>query len=237
MALIPHAHRCQVWLDFDGTLTTVDFLDELIGKYSRDDSWKGIEEQWRRGEIGSRACLEAEFSLLRLSPEQLNQELDELALDPGTLLLLETLENFKVPTTILSDGIEGFISRVLTRAGAKVPRIRANALDRVGDELRLRCPHSSATCRSASAHCKCSSRDALGEGGRVSIYVGDGRSDLCASVRCEVIFAKGALAAGLDAAGVSYRKFSTLLDVTEQLLLAWSVCDGQTGIQSPEQRA
>lgn len=219
--VIPAAAEAQVWLDFDGTVTTGDLLDELIAKFSRNDSWKLVEERWRSGLIGSRECLEQEFALLDLSRRQLEAELARVSLDPGAAGLLTLLEHRSVPVAILSDGIERFIRAILDRAGVAAPTIRANAVEHRGRRLSLRPLHGGVDCPSRSAHCKCESTRALGVPGRKSIYVGDGRSDLCAARKADVVFAKGALAAALDKEHRPFTLFSTLDDVRAALLCAW----------------
>ncbi len=224
---IPHAQRTQAWLDFDGTLTVGDFLDHLIGRYSRNDSWRLIEERWRTGVIGSRECLEREFDLLDLTSDQLRTELDAVALDPGAVPLLDFLHLWGVPTVILSDGIEAFIRSILARHGVgsgsqtPTPAIRANSIEHHGTRLALQCPHSRLTCESGSAHCKCGSSTDLSQEGRESIYIGDGRSDLCAARKAGTVFAKGALASVLAAEGRAFIPFNTLLDVVGTLRREW----------------
>jgi 2,3-diketo-5-methylthio-1-phosphopentane phosphatase len=218
---IPAPERSQVWLDFDGTITRADLLDELILRYSRNDSWKLIEERWRSGQIGSRQCLEEEFALLQITPEQLSRELAGVRLDPGAAALIADLRTRHIPVAILSDGIDTFIRAILQSHGVAAPTIRANSIVQKDHSLTLRCPHHQSDCASKSAHCKCASARALASPDRISIYVGDGRSDLCASLNAEVVFAKGALAQSLSARQVPFRTFETLVDVHRTLQEAW----------------
>ncbi len=218
---LPRPENAQAWLDFDGTITRGDFLDLLISKYSRNDSWKLVEERWRLGLIGSAECLALEFALLDITPEQLATELDSVQLDPGAVALFRLLREFAVPVSILSDGIDSFIRTILTKAGVPLPNIRANHVEHAGNGLTLSCPHSSTSCESASAHCKCASKRDLGEAARVGLYVGDGRSDLCAARKAQFVFAKGALAQALGAEGRAFIRFETLLDVEATLRTAW----------------
>ncbi len=224
---IPAPHQSQVWLDFDGTVTRTDLLDELIVRYSRNDSWKLIEERWRAGQIGSRQCLEEEFALLDLTPAQLAGELTRVQLDPGAASLIADLRTRSIPLTILSDGIDHFINAILSAHNVTPPAIRANTILHSGSSLTLQCPHHRAECESKSAHCKCASARTLATPGRISIYIGDGRSDLCASLKSDVVFAKGALAQSLTARGVSFLQFSTLLDVQRDLHAAWNAPSSQ----------
>jgi 2-hydroxy-3-keto-5-methylthiopentenyl-1-phosphate phosphatase len=218
---VPEAARAQVWIDFDGTLTSVDLLDELIGRYSRNDSWRLVEERWRAGLIGSRECLEQEFALLDISRGELAEELARVPLDPGAVSLLAFLERARVPVAILSDGVESFIRAILKRAGVTAPTIRSNRAAHRGRRITLSCPHSARACESGSAHCKCASRERLSDAGRSCIYIGDGRSDLCAARKVDVVFAKGELAAALTREGREFVPFTTLADVHAALVKAW----------------
>ena len=51
----------MVFLDFDNTITSLDVLDAVIGRFSIDQKWMVHEEAWKEGKIGSRQCLEAQL--------------------------------------------------------------------------------------------------------------------------------------------------------------------------------
>jgi 2,3-diketo-5-methylthio-1-phosphopentane phosphatase len=221
-ARTPSAESAEVWLDFDGTLTNQDVVDSLVRGFSATDEWREIEDAWQAGRIGSRACLVGQFALVRIGDKQLDSFLRSVSLDPGTPRLLDLLEQHGVPATIVSDGIDWFIDRILRAHGLRPPRIRSNTLVRDGNSWRLGCPHSSLSCAVAAAHCKCASMEQLGSAERRRIYVGDGRSDLCAARKAHLRFAKGTLAALLDGEALEYIPFSTLHDVCAVLDAAWS---------------
>ena len=218
---IPPAERCQVWIDFDGTITTQDVLDELIDHYAMDDSWRKAEELWQRGEIGSRECLERQFAVVKIADGDLESFLDRIKPDPGAAGLFALLKRAGVPHAVLSDGVDLFIQRILGRNGLHVPIVRSNTIDRVGDRMTLRSPWSAQDCQTAAAHCKCASMIALSEKSRKSIYIGDGRSDLCPSRKTDFVFAKGRLAESLGSEGIGFIRFKTLADVTQTLEQAW----------------
>lgn len=222
-SVLPEAGAAQVWLDFDGTLTRRDVLDDLIVLYARDGTWKLIEERWQAGLIGSRECLAEEFALLEVSAHELWAFIDTVELDPGAVGLLALLRQMHVPVAILSDGVEGFIGRVLARHGIKGLAIRANSIRQRGRRLVLSCPHSSAQCGGGAAHCKCASAAALLQGGRRTIYVGDGRSDLCPARTAGAVFAKGVLAATLTCERIPFFPYATLADVRDTLARHWAI--------------
>ncbi|MFI5378367.1 MAG: MtnX-like HAD-IB family phosphatase [Tepidisphaerales bacterium] len=220
---LPPAEKAQVWIDFDGTITRCDVLDELIQQFSVDESWKRVEQEWQAGRIGSFECLTQEFALLRITAAELDRFLDSIPIDDGAGELLQLLRQFEVPFAILSDGVDRFIRRILGRLGIADVIIRSNAVVHSGTRLRLRCPHRHPECDVAAAHCKCASAESLLQPGRTSIYIGDGRSDLCPARKAGVVFAKGTLARCLRAERNPFRTFDSLSDVAAALRASWSV--------------
>ncbi len=220
--LLSNPESLQVWIDFDGTISRKDVLDELIRNFAINESWRLIEERWLAGLIGSRECLSQEFSLINISREQLNSFLDQIELDPGIGPLLALLRQHGVPTAVLSDGIERFIRRILLRHGITKLEIRANKVSHRAGRMTLSCPHASRECVSNAAHCKCASADALRHPARRTVYIGDGRSDLCPARSADFVFAKGILANTLAHEHIPFIPYVTLHDVTAVLSRAWS---------------
>ena len=211
-----------VWIDFDRTITRRDVLDDLIEKYAVDQSWQEVERLWQAGKIGSRECLGREFALIRIDDATLDRFLDQIGIDPGFVPLVQLLAQHRVPLSVVSDGIDWFIDRVLRRAGVADIPVRANTLSREGLTMALLCPHHDPSCATAAAHCKCSSIRVLGAHQRRSIYIGDGRSDLCPARTCDVVFAKLTLAELLTAEGRPFIGYTTLNDVADTLATAWA---------------
>ncbi len=219
---LPSARHAQVWIDFDGTITKQDVLDKLIERYALDDSWKHVEARWQRGEIGSRQCLTEEFALIRIGQSELRNFLDTIAIDRGLLALLKVLGENRVPAAILSDGIDSFIQHILRREGITHLPARSNAIRHEANRLEMHCPHADKNCESAAAHCKCASATALRLPERKTIYIGDGRSDLCPARKADVVFAKGALASALAAEAKAFCPFETLDEIAAILANAWT---------------
>jgi len=212
-APFPPSNLTQVFLDFDGTITRIDVIDELIRRFAIDDSWREIEVHWSLGRIGSEECLRRELNLLRITEEQLRVFLDDVPIDPGAERLFHLLGELRVPVSILSDGIHGFIAHILKMNRISPPPIFANQIQHRVDRLSLMCPLSSETCDAKAAHCKCASARRVTEEGRTVIYVGDGRSDICAARKASIRFAKGTLASLLSQERLDYFNFETLNDV------------------------
>ena len=216
----PCAADAQVWLDFDGTITIDDTLDQLLAHHTQDESWKDAERLWQQGRIGSFECLSRQLSSVRISAGDLRFFLDGIAIDTATSSLFKFMNTLGVPFAVLSDGIDSFIAHIFA-ASRLDPVVRANSVRFVGSRLELVCPHRNAACESGAAHCKCRSGEALSVDHRRTIYIGDGRSDLCPSRKADYVFAKGALANHLEAEGIAFERFDSLADVVASLRSAW----------------
>lgn len=218
---IPDYDDCQIWIDFDGTISRKDVLDELIFRYSVDDSWKQLEKDWRDNKIGSRKCLEGEFDLLRVSTAEINALLDSIEIDEGLSEIMELASEFSVPMTILSDGVDIFIKRILSANGIFNLPVISNSAVLKNNRVSLICPNSNIECGAGSAHCKCSSMKKLGDSRKKNIYIGDGRSDLCPSRKADIVFAKKVLAENLRAEGQGFIEYVGLSDVAARLAGSW----------------
>jgi 2-hydroxy-3-keto-5-methylthiopentenyl-1-phosphate phosphatase len=219
--VLPKPEKCQLWIDFDGTISKKDTLDELISRFSVDDSWKEIERQWRENLIGSRECLEKEFSLLRVSDTELENLLDSIGIDNGLYEILDICERLSIPVAILSDGVDFFIKRILSSGGISDLTVRSNTVKKENGAFLLVCPHNDPVCKVSAAHCKCSSMKALGQPGRKNIYIGDGRSDLCPARKADFVFAKNVLAQCLREENANYIEYANLRHVSSYLTAAW----------------
>lgn len=218
----PPAAAAQVFIDFDGTLTTCDVLDQLIINFSINDRWKELEKLWQLKEIGSRQCLSEELAQVRISPADLRKFLSNIPLDPGAINLLAFLKQHHIPVTVLSDGLDFFIETILARHAISGLEVRCNKMSHERDRISLGFPFEEAHCESAAAHCKCASARTKQQANRNSVYIGDGRSDLCAARRADFVFAKGELARCLEIERIAFQRFETLNDVRLFLQKHWN---------------
>src|SRR5712692_257455 len=105
-----------VFCDFDGTITQIDVTDLILNELAHP-SWREVEEEWIRGSIGSRECLERQMALVKTSEPQLKALIDSVPLDPHFAAFCHFLEKRRVPLYVVSDGFDYVIRRLLKRAG------------------------------------------------------------------------------------------------------------------------
>ena len=205
----------KIFCDFDGTISLKDTTDEILNKFALPE-WELLEAQWKNGEIGSAECMRGQISLIRASKAELDAELDSQPIDPHFGEFVRYFENMGTKITIISDGVDYFIKRILGRHGlAHLPVIANNLSINSGGNYTLSCPHSNPACSNASGVCKCSKLTAHGE---KIIFVGDGRSDFCATTEADVLFAKHTLAIYCKQNDIAYIPYQNFANVKAALV-------------------
>jgi 2-hydroxy-3-keto-5-methylthiopentenyl-1-phosphate phosphatase len=206
----------RVVCDFDGTITRKDTTDLVLAALARPE-WEDLEADWLAGRITAAQCMRGQVALIEASDEALDAVLDAAELDPGFARFAAWCEQRGAPLSIVSDGVDYFIRRILGRDDLDAIPTIANRL--AGDAIarRLEQPWAREGCAAGSGVCKCAVAAPVGGGVQTLIYVGDGRSDFCVSGRADILFAKGALADYAAARGRPFHPFTTFDDVTEVL--------------------
>jgi 2-hydroxy-3-keto-5-methylthiopentenyl-1-phosphate phosphatase len=206
--------RWQVLVDFDGTVAPDDPTDRLLERFA-DPLWRVVETAWQSGQISSRECMQKQVELLRVTPEELDEEIRSIRVDPGVASFLKFCRRQGADVKIVSDGFDRVVRTTLQRARLSIPFF-ANRLEwQGGDRWRLGFPHGRNDCRVNGANCKCAHGDQLA-GPRV--VIGDGRSDFCMSTRADFVIAKGALADFCSSRGQPHATFVDFFDVTSHLV-------------------
>jgi len=183
-----------VLCDFDHTITTEDVTDILLEKYALPE-WIELEQDWKKGAIGSRACMEQQIALLRATKAQVDNVADSVRVDPYFKDFAAHCEKKHIALTILSDGLDYVIKRVMAREGLSLPVIASHLTYSGEDRWQLSSPYANAGCSSQQTTCKCAiSRSVRSTGTEKILYIGDGRSDFCISMEeADKILAKDSL--------------------------------------------
>ncbi len=204
--------QCRVFFDFDNTLTSFDVLDQIIERFSVDKKWVALEEKWKDGAIGSRACLKGQLRSVRISRKNLLAYLRRVKINPYFKKLLFLLKNHSAGPVILSDDFHFVIDSVLSNNGIKGVRVQANNLRFRKDILLPTFPHTNKSCWKC-AHCKTKNLQKGRKNSKIIIYVGDGYSDICPAQKADIVFAKGNLLKHFRANKLSCNSFHSLRDV------------------------
>lgn len=206
----------QVFCDFDGTISVVDTTDRVLSRLAAPE-WEALEADWIAGRIDAAACMRGQVALVEGSDADLDAVLDEVELDPGFPAFAAWCADHAVPLTIVSDGVDYFIRRILARHGLEGLPIVSNRLVGAPGARRLAQPHRRDGCAAGAGVCKCDVAAADHTPSKTLVYVGDGRSDFCVSHRADILFAKDALAAYAAGRGEPHHLFETFHDITATL--------------------
>ena len=208
---------CEVFFDFDNTISTSDIIDDILRRFSVDREWLAFEQQWLAGQIGSKQCLTAQLRSVRITQDKLARFLATVHVEPHFSPLVAWLEAQGIQPVILSDSFSFIIQEILKQAqnGARRLPVHSNAMTFEGDRLIPSFPHVDGCARCAN----CKARYILDaqRRGRDVIYVGDGLSDVCAAKHADLVFAKATLLDYCRQAGLPCVPYTDLGDVHAHL--------------------
>jgi 2-hydroxy-3-keto-5-methylthiopentenyl-1-phosphate phosphatase len=224
----------NVVCDFDGTISLEDVTDCLLERFA-DGAWKDIERQWLAGRFGSRECMARQVALLRAARNEIDDYLDTVKIDPFFSSFAEHCEKTpNVSLTIVSDGIDYAVRRILRQYALSRLPVKANALVAVLDHrYRLDFPHAAAQCTAQAGTCKCAI--ARTSPGMRTIVVGDGRSDFCVASQADFVFAKDRLLTFCQSNALAHLPFDNFFDVLREFsAVAGTVDDRSTAIMESE---
>lgn len=202
-------------IDFDGTIVDKDITDEVIKRFARP-GWEAYEEEWEKGVIGSRECLELQMSLIDASLEEVVEFAGGFKADATFPDFIGFLRRNNIPHGVISDGFREFSAMILGNAGLHDVPIFANRLKSDGGRLKAVFPHSQWNCPSGT--CKCAAAADAGDGTPV-ILVGDGRSDFGLAGKAAFVFAKRKLIGYCAENNIAYAPFSDFGEIKTRMAL------------------
>lgn len=182
-----------VVIDFDGTLSVDDTVDQLLGAYALD-GWEAIETEWVEGRISSKTCMSEQIRLVRATTEELGSFFSAIQTDPGFADLWAAIAD-KKRIAIVSDGLDHAINTAIQNKPYSSITVYSNHLVQLGKtEWALEFPFSATDCKTGSGVCKCAiARRMQLHPKDPIILVGDGKSDACLATQADIVFAKGSL--------------------------------------------
>ena len=201
-----------VFFDFDNTITSIDVIDNMLERFSGDDKWKDLEKRWQGGRIGSLECLKGQVEGIRVDKETLDNYLSTVKIDPYFKKLLRLFESRNIPVLIVSDNFDYMLKGILKKNNIPDMEVYCNRVDISGDRLKPSFPFSKSECGDC-ANCKKTHILSKRRDGMTAVYIGDGRSDVCASKESDLVFAKGYLKELFEEEGLPHVAIDDLKDV------------------------
>lgn len=211
--------RIKIFCDFDGTITLHDAWLDLGEEFIADKTaWRKVIGEFESLQIGARECFLNELSLIeRFDKKIFDNIIDKQKFEQGFFEFVEYCKENSIPLTILSEGMDYYIERILKKHNLDIP-FYANHLIISEDEknISLSFPHSDSDC----TRCGTSKRNLLmnlTDDDEVSVYIGDGFSDACVVHYADIVFAKKSLASYCWKNNISYFDFETFHDIIRKM--------------------
>lgn len=204
-----------IYTDFDGTISINDVGDTLFQTFGTD-GWKQAIDDWKAGFISSKECLSRCCAVTPITPKQFTDFADSQQLDPHFKDFIDYCNEHNYPVTVLSDGLENYITRILAKHGfGDLPVIANRVIFETGNRIRPEFPYYGLGCPNCANckgyHIKKSNQNEL------IVYIGDGLSDRCGAEEADVIFAKDDLKIFCIENNMEFYEFVNFGDILEKL--------------------
>lgn len=204
----------KIYIDFDGTISKSDVLNAILKKYA-DPIWLDLDMQYLNGEISSRECLTKQIGLLcKVSDQNILEVAENIGIDGKFSDFIAFCGEHSIPTEILSDGMDIYIKHLLKINKIKVGDIKCNIYAGNG---KILFPFEKRLCEKECGNCKKQHLDNK----FFTIYIGDGKSDLCAAENSDLVFAKNSLAGYLKENSKDYVEYVDFGDIINFLKNIW----------------
>jgi 2-hydroxy-3-keto-5-methylthiopentenyl-1-phosphate phosphatase len=207
--------RRTLVVDFDGTITEQDLLDDIAQTFGDDEVYREVDRGLDRGSLSLHEVIRREFEPVRAElDEVVEYTLRHTRVRPGFRELVERAQAGGWRLVVVSSGFHELIEPVLDREGVDV-ELHANRVDARADGWRVLWNYGE-ECGTCGESCKRATVDALANGGEV-VYIGDGYSDRCAAESADRVFARRGLARWLGERGIPFEPFDDFHDVARAL--------------------
>ena len=200
-----------IYCDFDGTITKEDSVNSFFEMYA-PQNWMDSEKLWIEGKISSRENAVIQVGLLKnVSQKQLDDYINAIEIDDYFLDFVNYVKSKNIKLTILSDGFDLFIKKVLERYNLDIPYY-ANKLIYKDGEFSIEFPYYNESCDKKAGMCKCQKVKE-----NSFCYIGDGTSDLCIASRADFLFASKKLHEYCKENNIKHSYFTSFCNIIDVL--------------------
>lgn len=208
----------RIFTDFDGTITVRDVGDAMFETFGGAAAGQAVAD-YRNGTISATECYRQESAACgAFRRADLDAMLDGERIDSTFSAFESFCRNQGFPLTILSDGMDYYIRRILDREGLGTITFLANRmiLDPVAASPDVRMavsfPHTDEVC-DRCASCKRNHMLTMSGDDDIIVYIGEGYSDRCPVRFADVVFAKDELLRYCEEENITYFPYVTFADI------------------------
>lgn len=207
----------KVFVDFDGTITKRDVGEAMFLEFGDSDSANRIIQDWIDKNINAVQCWQQLCSSIKsLNITAFDKFINEIEIDEGLVKFVEYCQSNGIEITVLSDGLDYYIKRILDKEKLNHLKVFSNQLiiDNNNNLVPV-FPFTDEEC-DRCANCKRNHVLNLSSEEDYSVYIGDGWSDTCPAQYCDFIFAKNSLLKYCEMNRITFFPYTNFLDVIKR---------------------
>ncbi len=216
----PRRTPLRVFVDFDGTLVQPNVAILLVERFAPNGRRvaREVDEQLHQGRITLRQAWDRQAALLPWDqiPAMTEYVVRHVRLRGGAHPFVDLLREHRVPTMIVSGGLDFYIRPILEREGIDL-EFRSDTAHRGEDgRIRVTHPYGHAECRRCGI-CKAQLVHPPEVADPRTVFIGDGSTDRFAAEVADLVFARGRLLAYCREHGIRSYPFEGFTPVTRRL--------------------
>jgi 2-hydroxy-3-keto-5-methylthiopentenyl-1-phosphate phosphatase len=206
----------RVFCDFDGTVCQQDVGEQFFRFFAGENADASVR-LLLSGEITMQQWLtELCNTIPSMKHDEFLKYVDQFSVDPHFTEFIRFCADRSVSVTILSDGLDAYVERILSNTGLSHIPFFANHAEFTGGKLKVSFPFSDAEC-SSCGNCKRNHILNTSADEDVIVYVGDGFSDRCPIRYADFVFAKRQLVKYCQKQNITFFEFNHFGDVQMKL--------------------
>ncbi len=211
--------RFRVFVDFDGTLVEPNVAILLVERFCPDGESVAheVDLQLHAGQITLREAWDRQAALLpgdRID-EMRRWAVENVPLRDGARDFLSLLSEQRLPTAIVSGGLDFYIRAVLERERFDLPFVSDSLRKRPDGSVEVLHPYGHASCRLCGI-CKAQVIRSPLPAAERTVFLGDGSTDRYAAETADIVFARHRLQAYCQRSGLPFFPFEGFATVTAQ---------------------
>lgn len=210
-------HSYRIFCDFDGTIAKRDVGNLVFTQFGNENHWWRLVHQWKIGKLEGREMWRRQAATMTLTPAQLDAFAATQPVDPTFAGFYAFAKQIQAPLYVVSDGMDAYISRILACNGFSDLQLRTNQLTFAEDgRIEVEFPYHADGCGQC-ANCKGLHVRRERKPGETTVFIGDGRSDLCGAREADIVFAKKQLLEYCEKEGIAHIPFRSFAEVQAEL--------------------
>lgn len=212
----------KLFIDFDNTITMGDVGDALFLQFGGKECIQ-YDEDYRAGRLSAKQCLLKKcLTCGAVDYNELNDFIDSRKIDAAFPGFVEFCKRHDLDITVVSDGLDYYILRILQRYNRETLAIFSNKvrLERVPGSENVRLVPSFPYDDEECTMCACCKRNVMltySGADDILVYIGDGYSDRCPVQYADIVFARAELQLYCQRQNISYYEFRSFRDIQKRL--------------------